>query len=103
MTEAVKRPYDNSRRQAQARATRQTVIEAATRLFTEYGYPATTIEAVADAADVPLPTVYRLFGSKRALLAAVLDTSFGGDDQPIAFADRPAVRAARPSPTQRRW
>jgi AcrR family transcriptional regulator len=95
MSESVKRPYDNSRRQAQARATRQAVIESAKRLFTDHGYPATTIEAVADAADVPLPTVYRLFGSKRALLTAVLDTSFGGDDQPIAFADRPAVRAAR--------
>ena len=98
MTEAVKRPYDNSRRQAQARATRQAVIESAKRLFTDHGYPATTIEAVADAADVPLPTVYRLFGSKRALLTAVLDTSLGGDDQPIAFADRPAVRAARAEP-----
>jgi AcrR family transcriptional regulator len=95
MTEAVKRRYDNSRRQAQARATRLKVIEAAKRTFTEYGYPATTIEAVAEAADTPLPTLYRLFGSKRALLAAVLDTSFGGDDQPIAFGDRPAVRAAR--------
>ena len=98
MTEAVKRPYDNSRRQAQARATRLRAIEAAKRLFTEYGYPATTIETIAEAADVPLPTVYRLFGSKRALLTAVLDTSFGGDDQPIAFADRPAVRAALAEP-----
>jgi AcrR family transcriptional regulator len=95
MTEAVKRPYDNSRRQAQARATRLKVIETAKRLFTEHGYPATTIEGVAEAAEVPLPTVYRLFGSKRALLAAVLDASFGGDDLPIAFGDRPAVRAAR--------
>ena len=95
MTEAVKRRYDNSRRQAQARATRRAVVQAATRLFTENGYPAITIEAIAEAADVPLPTVYRLFGSKRALLTAVLDTSFGGDDQPVAFADRPAVRAAR--------
>jgi AcrR family transcriptional regulator len=50
---------------------------------------------VADAADVSLPTLYRLFASKRALLKAVLDTSFGGDDEPIAFGDRPAVRAAR--------
>ena len=94
MSESVKRPYDNSRRQAQARATRQAVIESAKQLFTDHGYPATTIEAVADAADVPLPTVYRLFGSKRALLASVVDTAFGGDDQPIAFGDRPAVRAA---------
>ena len=98
MTEAVKRRYDNSRRQAQARATSLKVIEAAKRLFTEHGYPATTIEAIAEAADTPLPTLYRLFGSKRALLAAVLDTSFGGDDQPVAFGDRPAVRAARDEP-----
>src|SRR5215472_10496254 len=94
MTEVVKRRYNNSRRQAQVRATRLKVIEAAKHLFIENGYPATTIEAVAEAAEVPLPTLYRLFGSKRALLAAVLDTSFGGDDEPIAFGDRPAVRAA---------
>jgi AcrR family transcriptional regulator len=98
MAEPVKRRYDNSRRQAHVRATRLNVIEAARRLFVEYGYPATTIEAIAEAADTPLPTLYRLFGSKRALLAAVLDTSFGGDDQPIAFADRPAVRAALAEP-----
>jgi AcrR family transcriptional regulator len=95
MAAPVKRNYDNSRRLAQVRATRMRVIEAAKRLFIESGYPATTIEAVADAADVSLPTLYRLFGSKRALLAAVLDVSFGGDDKPIAFSDRPAVRAAR--------
>jgi TetR/AcrR family transcriptional regulator, regulator of autoinduction and epiphytic fitness len=98
MTEAVKRRYDNSRRQAQVRATRLKVIEAAKRLFIEHGYPATTIDAIAEAAEVPLPSVYRLFGSKRALVSAVLDTSFGGDDQPVAFGDRPAVRAARDEP-----
>jgi AcrR family transcriptional regulator len=98
MPEPVKRRYDNSRRQAQVRATRLKVIEAAQRLFVKYGYPATTIEAIAEASDIPVPTLYRLFGSKRALLAAILDTSFGGDDQPIAFADRPAVRAALAEP-----
>lgn len=98
MAEPVKRRYDNSRRLAQVAATRLKVIQAAHRLFTENGYPATTIEAVAEAADTPLPTLYRLFGSKRALLAAVLDTAFGGDDQPIAFGDRPAIRAARAEP-----
>jgi AcrR family transcriptional regulator len=95
VSEPVKRRYDNSRRQAQARATRLKVIQAAESLFTRHGYPATTIEAIAEAADTPLPTMYRLFGSKRALLAAVLDTAFGGDDQPIAFSDRPEVLAAR--------
>jgi AcrR family transcriptional regulator len=94
MAESVKRQYDNSRRLAQARATRLKVIEAAKNLFIEQGYPATTLESVADAADVPLPTLYRLFKSKRALLSAILDTSFGGDDEPVAFVDRQGVQAA---------
>jgi len=94
MAKSVKRTYDNSRRLAQVRETRLAVIEAAKSMFVEHGYPSTTIEAIADAAGVPLPTVYRLFGSKRALLTAVIDTAFGGDDEPVAFGDRPAVRAA---------
>ena len=98
MASPVKRTYDNSRRLAQVRATRLKVIEAAKRLFIEHGYPATTIEAIAEAADVALPTLYRLFGSKRALLKAVLDISFGGDDAPIAFGDRPEQQQARAEP-----
>jgi AcrR family transcriptional regulator len=94
MAGPVKRRYDNTRRLAQVRGTRLRVIEAAKGLFVENGYPATTLDSVADAADVPLPTIYRLFGSKRALLTAVLDTSFVGDDEPIAFVDRPTVQAA---------
>jgi AcrR family transcriptional regulator len=98
MVGEVKRSYDNSRRLAQARATRLRVIEAAKDLLIKQGYPATTLESVADAAEVPLPTLYRLFGSKRALLTAVLETSFVGDDEPVAFADRPAVIAALSEP-----
>jgi AcrR family transcriptional regulator len=98
MAEPVKRQYDNSRRLAQVRATRLKMIEAAKRLFVAQGYPATTLEAVADAADVPLPTLYRHFKSKRALLSAVLDASFGGDDEQIAFVDRKAVQAALNEP-----
>lgn len=94
MAEAVKRRYDNSRRLAQVQATRLRVIERAKGIFIEEGYPATTLEALAEAADVALPTLYRLFGSKRALLKAVLDTSFGGDDKPIAFGDRPEQQQA---------
>lgn len=95
MADGVKRPYDNTRRLAQVRATRLKVIEAAKDLFIEQGYPGTTLEAIADAADVSLPTLYRLFRSKRAILSAVIDTSFGGDDEPIPFSERPEVRAAR--------
>src|SRR5215469_11581826 len=97
MAPAVKRPYDNSRRQAQVQATRLRIIKAAKALFIAHGYPAATLEAIADAADTSLPTLYRLFSSKPALLKAVLDVSFGGDDQPVAFADRPGrPRRTRP-------
>ena len=95
MITAVKRPYDNSRRQAQARATRLRIIEAAKVLFIERGYPATTLEAIAAVADTSLPTLYRLFSSKPALLKLVLDVSFGGDDEPVAFGDRTEVQQAR--------
>lgn len=98
MAEPVKRRYDNSRRLAQVRSTRLRVIDAARRLFIEHGYPGTTIEAVADTADVALPTLYRLFGSKRELLKAVLDTAFGGDDEPIAFGERPDQQQALAEP-----
>jgi AcrR family transcriptional regulator len=94
MSEDVKsRPYDNSRRQAQSRATRADVIAAGRQLFIERGYAATTVEAIGKAADTPIATVYRLFGSKRGILSAVLDVSFVGDDEPVAFGDRPQVRA----------
>jgi AcrR family transcriptional regulator len=95
MSPAVKRPYDNSRRLAQSQATRASIIDAARAQFTEHGYPAATLEAIAAAAGTSLPTLYRLFSSKRVLLKAVLDVTLGGDDQPIAFGDRAEVQAAR--------
>jgi AcrR family transcriptional regulator len=101
MKASVKRPYDNSRREAHSRLTRREIIDAAKALFIEIGYPATTVDAIARAARTPSTTVYRLFGSKRGLLAAVMDTALGGDDEPIAFVDRPTVRAALSEPDPR--
>jgi AcrR family transcriptional regulator len=69
------------------------VVAAGRRLFVERGYAATTIEAIGEAANTPLATVYRLFGCKRGILSAILDVSFTGDDA-IAFGDRPLVRTA---------
>jgi AcrR family transcriptional regulator len=80
-------------RQARTRRTRTAVVEAARRLFLERGYAATTIDAISDLSDTPQPTVYRLFSSKLGILKAVLDVSVGGDDEVVAMADRPHVRA----------
>lgn len=88
----VKRAYDSSGRQARSRRTRAAVVETARTLFLTRGYAATTMEAIGEAAQTPAATLYRLFGSKIGVLAALLDTSAVGDDQPIALGDRPHVR-----------
>jgi AcrR family transcriptional regulator len=87
------RTYEGVARQARTRRTRAAVVEAAQSLFVERGYAATTIEAISDRSDTPQATVYRLFSSKLGILKAVLDVSVGGDDQAVAMADRPRVRA----------
>ncbi len=94
MAEPVKRRYDNSRREAQVLATKRQVVKAAKQLFIERGFLTTSIDAIAAAADIPVATVYRLFGSKVAILTAVLDTSFVGDDEPVAMPDRSVVTEA---------
>jgi len=94
MASPVKRRYDNSRREAQVRATRTKVVDAARELFVDEGYTSTTIEAIATASDTPVATVYRLFGSKIGILTAVLEVAFVGDDRPVALHDREDVRAA---------
>lgn len=88
-----RRPYQGTARQARTRRTRAAVVEAARSLFVERGYAATTIEAISDRSDTPQPTVYRLFSSKLGILKALLDVSVGGDDEAVAMADRPQVRA----------
>ena len=89
----TRRPYEGAARQARTRRTRAAVVEAARSLFVERGYAATTIEAISDRSDTPQATVYRLFSSKLGILKAVLDVSVGGDDEAVAMADRPQVRA----------
>jgi AcrR family transcriptional regulator len=58
-------------RQRQAQATRAAVAGAARRLFAEHGYIATTVEAISDAAEIPVPTIYSAFGNKPAILEEV--------------------------------
>jgi AcrR family transcriptional regulator len=78
------------------------VIDAARALFLDRGYQATTIDAISDHADVPAPTVYRLFSSKLGILKAMLDVSIAGDDQPLSVQERPPVAAlfAEPDPNK---
>jgi AcrR family transcriptional regulator len=53
------------------------IVAAARRLIAEHGYDALNMRSLADAARVSVPTLYNLFGSKHAILAAEMQDAFG--------------------------
>src|ERR1051326_4112338 len=67
-----------TRRADRAEATRRRIVEAAGSLFAERGYRATTIESIADAADVSVETIYKRFGNKAGLLKAAREVAVAG-------------------------
>lgn len=97
-----RRPYRSRRRREQASATRSAILEAAGELFQERGYSGTTIEAIAAAAGVATITVYAAFGSKRALLARLVEVSLVGDEEPVPLLEREGPRAVMREPDQGR-
>src|SRR5215472_10394505 len=68
-----RRPYHSPARQRQAEQTRERILAAARELFRSAGYAATTMEAIASSAQVSAKTVEAAFGSKRGVLAALVD------------------------------
>lgn len=98
----VKRRYDSSRRRAQARETRARILDAARSLFIARGYAGTTMEALAGEAGVAVETVYATFGSKRTVLARLVDRAVGGDDEPTPILARPGPRDVEAEGDQRR-
>jgi AcrR family transcriptional regulator len=87
-----RRRYQSSVREESAGRTRRAIVAAASELFVERGYVATSLAQIAVAAGVARPTVFAAFGSKPALLRQVLDQALAGDDAPVAVADRPWFR-----------
>jgi AcrR family transcriptional regulator len=69
-------------RAEQALLTRRRILEIARTRFLETGWAATTMKAVADEASVAPTTVYAVFGSKRALLSALIDEALTGLAEP---------------------
>lgn len=100
---AVKREYSSPLRRAHAEGTRAAIIEAATRLFIEQGYGATSIDAIAAAAGVSRATVFASVGTKKALLKTAYDVALVGDDEPVPMPQRPAAIAVRAEPDVRRY
>jgi AcrR family transcriptional regulator len=88
------RTYRSNRRAAQARRTRQRVLDAATAVFLARGYAGATIPAIATGAAVSVATVEALFGTKARVLKAAIDVAIAGDDEPVAVLDRSWAAAA---------
>jgi len=78
-----KRSYNSSRRKAQSLETQMQILRAAEQLFVERGYGRTSIDAIAQKADVAAETVYSNFGNKRAILSRVVDIAVVGDREPV--------------------
>lgn len=73
---------------------RKRILAAAARLIATGGRDAATTRAVAEAARVQAPTIYRLFGDKEGLLDAVAE--YGME----AYVSKKSVRAPHPDPLQ---
>jgi len=77
--------------------TKERIFGSARRLFTEKGYGKTSVEEIAEDAEVGVGTVYNYFGSKRGLLFAMLgedtDGLFRSGEKVVASAGGDPERA----------
>jgi AcrR family transcriptional regulator len=96
MAEPVKprRRYRSERRRAAARETRLAILEAARRRFLERGYAGATIAAIAADAGTAAETVYATFGSKVALLEALVRGSARGEEDTEILEQAGAARVS---------
>jgi AcrR family transcriptional regulator len=92
-----RRRYESPRRREQAAETRRKILGAAQGLFEEQGYAATSMAAIAGAADVSLKTVYLAFDTKAGLVRSLWDTLLRGEPD-IAVAQQPWYREVLDEP-----
>ncbi len=92
------RPYDSTRRQAQAGRTRRAIIGAARDRFLQHGYTATTIASIASDADASPDTIYKSFGGKAGLFTAVCEEALSGDGPVPAEQRSDALQANESDP-----
>jgi len=86
IVKAAGRAYDNSLRAEQAAGTRERIVDASIAVLAR-GPDELSIPAVASEAGVSVPTVYRHFSSKKALVDAVYDRY--SDEIDVTWHDNP--------------
>lgn len=94
MDGAGTRSYQSPLREDAARETRRRIRGAATQLFVEQGFVATSMKQVAARAGVAERTVYTAYPTKADLFREAVDVALVGDELPVAIRDRPEVRRA---------
>jgi AcrR family transcriptional regulator len=87
-----RRRYAAPRRLARAQETRDRITAAARHLFASRGYGLTTMTEIAGAAKVAPQTVYAVFGSKLAILTALLDDIEVEAEQPLLLTEMARAR-----------
>ena len=95
MPTPVKRRYDATRRRQAATRTRAAILDAARDLFTERGYTATPMTAIADRAGVALDTVYASAGRKPDLARLLIETAISGTGHAVPAEQRDYVKAVQ--------
>ena len=94
-----KRPYRSERRREQAEQTRGRILDAAAELFVAGGFAGTSVAAIAGRAGVSAETVYQAFGSKPALLDALVRRAARARRARRRSPSRPGLSRSRPSAT----
>jgi AcrR family transcriptional regulator len=92
------RPYNSTRRQEQARQTREAIIATARRLFLTDGFTSTTVASIAAATDVSVDTIYKAFGGKPGLVRAICEDGLAGEGNVHAERRSDALQATEPDP-----
>ncbi len=64
--------HASGRRLRKKRALRDSIVSVAARLFVERGFDETRMDAISEAADIAVGTVYNYFKTKTELLVAIL-------------------------------
>ncbi len=78
---ATTRDHEPSRSERRKARTANAIRDAAERLFISRGYSATTVEDLAEEADVAVGSIYAHFGSKEGIYSALIERALELDKQ----------------------
>lgn len=99
------RRYESRVREAQARRTRESILQAAQKQFLDTGYAATTIAGIAEQAGISVDSIYKTFGGKPGLVRAIYERGLKGRGPVPAYerSEQVRMRESDPRAIMREW